>query len=171
MSRTTVSEHELDESRISDPLSETTRKERRALLAVSGLTFAIVLGDLVPTTISSFGITVAVGQQRVLLYLLASLNLYFLVAFISYAMADLTAWEATKRRLMWEHARVMVDELEEEQHGEVQDRGAAERWEAVRWERSRRAYRYRKFVDFVLPIVIATGSIAISLTRAFMWQM
>src|SRR5437588_259130 len=83
--------------------------------------------------------------------MLAGLNVYFLCAFVSYALADLTAWEAAKRRFKWEHARVTVDELEQEQHGEVQDRDAAERWEALKWERTRRAYRYRKFVDFVVP--------------------
>src|SRR5437588_7895616 len=108
-------EHELDERTISDPLTKTTRKERRALLAVSAISYAIVLGKLVPTTISTFGITLTIGQQRILLYLLAGLNVYFLCAFVSYALADLTAWEAAKRRFKWEHARVTVDELEQEQ--------------------------------------------------------
>lgn len=74
---------------VTDPLSEVTRKERKSLLGSCVVGLAIVIGRLVPEKIQAFGITVSSSQERSLLYLLAAVLLYFLLAFGVYAWADL----------------------------------------------------------------------------------
>jgi hypothetical protein len=72
-----------------DPLSEVTRRDRKALLAACIVGLAISAGGLVPERIETFGITVSAQQEDSLLYLLAGVICYFLLAFGVYAWADL----------------------------------------------------------------------------------
>lgn len=73
---------------VRDPLSELTRKERRNLLAVSAIAWAIVKTGLVPTEISNLGITFTTKDRSALLFVLAVFVTYFLLAFVVYAIAD-----------------------------------------------------------------------------------
>jgi len=67
-----------------DPLTETTRKERRVLLGVSALGIALVKVPLVPTKFSALGLEFAPTNQAVLLTLYSLLVAYFLVGFLIY---------------------------------------------------------------------------------------
>ena len=73
---------------LKDPLSEETRKERRNLLAVSALGIVMVKSGLIPSKISALGIEFSQADQNVLLYALAIITIYFLLAFIFYALSD-----------------------------------------------------------------------------------
>lgn len=73
---------------LKDPLSEETRKERRNLLGVSTLGIVMVKSGLIPSKISALGIEFSQADQTVLLYALAVITIYFLLAFIFYALSD-----------------------------------------------------------------------------------
>lgn len=79
-----------------DPLTDTTRKERRILLGVSALGIALVKVPLVPTKFSVFGIDFAPINQEVMLQLYALLVVYFLFAFLVYAFSDYVAWRRSQ---------------------------------------------------------------------------
>jgi hypothetical protein len=82
----------LAEALVGDPLSEVTRKTRLYLLAVSLVGVAMVMTGLVPTKIATFGIELEQPNRNALLFLIAFVNLYFLVAFIIYAVSDFRKW-------------------------------------------------------------------------------
>jgi hypothetical protein len=75
-----------------DPLSEVTRKTRLYLLAVSLIGVAMVRTGLVPTKIATFGIELEQPNRSALLFLIALVNLYFLAAFVIYALSDFRTW-------------------------------------------------------------------------------
>lgn len=79
----------VEDPSVTDPLSEVTRKERKALLAACIVGLAISAGGLVPERIETFGITVTPRQEESLLYILAGVIGYFLLAFAIYAWSDL----------------------------------------------------------------------------------
>ena len=76
-----------------DPLSETTRRERRALLGLSILGLAIVKVPLVPEKFAMLGIEFAKLNQATFVGLYALIVGYFLVAFCIYALTDYIAWK------------------------------------------------------------------------------
>ena len=93
--------------RVRDPLSEVTRQERRALLAVSLLGITVKRTGLIPNEIEALGLKFASTDQRALLEILAVVIAYFVIAFLLYAASDFVAWrlairesirEALKRR-------------------------------------------------------------------------
>jgi hypothetical protein len=81
------------EYRLQDPLSEVTRKERRALLAASTVTIVVTKTGLIPSKIEALGISFSPGDQHSLLLVLGAVVLYFLVAFITYGLSDFLAWK------------------------------------------------------------------------------
>jgi len=74
------------------PLSESSRKERRALLGFSSLAFTIALCGLIPQKISALGVEISGAQQSYLQWVLFGLIAYFLVAFLLYGLQDWLAW-------------------------------------------------------------------------------
>src|SRR6266404_2153310 len=78
--------------RLRDPLSSVTRNERKILLATSAIGLVVRHAGLVPTKIAALGIEFSQIDQRVLLRAIAAIILYFLCAFVLYAMSDLVAW-------------------------------------------------------------------------------
>jgi uncharacterized membrane protein YqjE len=79
---------------VEDPLSEETRKERRALLGASGLGILVVRTGLVPTKISALGIEFSTRDQRSFVVAVAVVVAYFFVAFLIYAISDFIVWRA-----------------------------------------------------------------------------
>lgn len=91
-----------------DPLSEVTRKERRALLGISVLGVALVKVPLVPEKISTFGIDFSRPNQQTFLAIYAAIVLYFLAAFLIYAFTDYVAWRRARVRRYQEYTRQKV---------------------------------------------------------------
>lgn len=87
-----MTEQDLQQTRLRDALSDVTRKERRHLLGISLLGVALKKTGLVPSKISGLGIEFQNTDQRALLFIVAFVILYFLVAFIIYAFSDFLAW-------------------------------------------------------------------------------
>jgi len=77
------------EIRLRDPLSEVTRKERRAVLGASAIGVVIVKSGLIPSRVSALGIEFNQTDQRALLVALGAVVTYFLIAFVVYGVSDL----------------------------------------------------------------------------------
>lgn len=77
---------------LGDPLSETTRKERRNLLLASTAGIAIATMKMVPTKLSSLGIDFSPPAQSSFLILVMVVVAYFFFAFITYGAADYFVW-------------------------------------------------------------------------------
>ena len=78
---------------VSDPLvfdilTETTRRCRKSLLAVSLVCFTVTWGDLFPKEVSAFGFKVDSLQRVNLLYVLAMVAAYYSLAFVVYCYSD-----------------------------------------------------------------------------------
>jgi hypothetical protein len=80
------------ETILGDPLSEVSRKERRALLGVSATGLVVAYTGLVPSEIANLGIRFSPTDRSWLLKLLALIVLYFVVAFVAYASSDIVKW-------------------------------------------------------------------------------
>jgi uncharacterized membrane protein YwzB len=77
-----------DMREVVDPLSTTTRVERRWLLVSSVVLVAVTWGGLVPAKIDAFGMEISTINARVLVWLTCLITGYFLAAFIFYYRAD-----------------------------------------------------------------------------------
>ena len=103
---------------VGDPLSEVARKDRKWLLMLCILDITIVKAGLVPQKISALGIEFDQANQEAILYILAAITTYFLVAFLIYASADFLVWRRAlfRERLSWarEHQKRREGGTEEE---------------------------------------------------------
>lgn len=88
--------------KIADPLSDETRRARKALLGISAAGIAIVHLGLLPTRISALGIDFSATDRSVLLVILALTTIYFLIEFIIYAAADFVSWRLLKQSTSYE---------------------------------------------------------------------
>ena len=85
-----------------DPLSQVTRKERRFLLGVGMVGITLVKTGLVPSKISALGIEFTKTDQKSLLFIVALITAYFVVAFTIYAVSDFIAWRLVYRAALRE---------------------------------------------------------------------
>jgi len=99
---------------LKDPLSEVTRRERRALLALSTLCYVIARVGLVPTKISALGIDFNHSDQKTLFRILAGILVYLIVAFVIYASADFIAWRIARAEVLRGWWNKNIDQLKEE---------------------------------------------------------
>ena len=79
----------VSDPRVFDPLSEVTRRERKALLLASLVAFAISVGGLVPTEIQALGIKLPQAERDTILILVSLSILYLLAGFLIYSLTDL----------------------------------------------------------------------------------
>ena len=153
-----------------DPLSETTRKERTALLGLSILGVALVKVPLVPEKLALLGIEFAKLQQGTFVRLYALVVFYYLIAFGIYAFTDYVAWRRKEVITQSEYkhqdrerkaqGKVDLDALLESKLNErvgMQVRpaspiyvGFASYWLAFK------AARVRAVFEFLLPIAFAS---------------
>jgi len=77
---------------LADPLSPIARAERRNLLLAATLAILIAHVNLVPTRMSALGLEFAPPAQASFLVVTALVVGYFMLAFATYALADLFVW-------------------------------------------------------------------------------
>jgi hypothetical protein len=87
-----MTEQNIEQTRLRDALSDVTRKKRHFLLGTSLIGVTLIKTGLVPSKISGLGIEFKGTDQRALLVIIAFIILYFLAAFIIYAISDFIAW-------------------------------------------------------------------------------
>jgi hypothetical protein len=61
------------------------------------LGISMAQGGLLPTQVSAFGISLSGSEQRTILVLLGLICLYYLAAFMVYALSDFTSWQIAIR--------------------------------------------------------------------------
>ena len=84
-----------------DPLSEVTRRERKALLGLSLLAVVVMKANLIPSELSAFGLKIDNIRSEWLIISLMALIGYFWIVFIVYAFSDFLGW----RIAFWERVR------------------------------------------------------------------
>ena len=82
---------------LQDALTATTRRIRTALLVFSVLGFIMKKTGLVPSKIAGLGIEFTADHRTSLTLIVLLATLYFLVAFVVYALADFSKWQLTLR--------------------------------------------------------------------------
>jgi hypothetical protein len=164
--------HRPSEIRLRDPLSEVTRVERRNLLGVSAIGIVIARSGLVPSKITALGIEFGPSDQRAMLKMFAAIILYFLFAFVIYAISDLVAWRASFHQAVfeWQKRRDLMKEERtvERRPIRVSDRVMI-RFLSRReiWSRATRpASLLRAIFDFAVPVLIAAYAVYALLTAA-----
>jgi hypothetical protein len=80
---------------LADPLSKTSRLERRNLLISAAAGILVASAGLLPTRFTTFGLEFQQPEQRVLIAGFIVLILYFLFGFVVYAVADFLIWRKT----------------------------------------------------------------------------
>lgn len=91
---------------LKDPLTGTTRRMRSSLLASCVLGVVIAKTGLVPSRIADLGIEFT-ADHRVSLILIALLAvIYFLVAFLVYALSDFSRWQLGIRSSLLRRAAI-----------------------------------------------------------------
>lgn len=156
------------ETRLTDPLSEVTRKERKVLLGGSVLSIFIIGADAIPTKISALGIEFGAMDQQVFLWLLAAVIAYFTTTFVVYALSDYVAW---KKEMLSEH----FHELKEYWSEVYRQPGSSSPYEqAIEHDQQKAMHKHRliyqmtnpisvlrAFFEFLLPVLV--GVIALYL--------
>lgn len=77
---------------VSDALNETTRKERRNLLATSLIGIIMVKTRFLPSKISALGLEFTSADQSTIILIMAIITTYFIIAFIIYSISDILSW-------------------------------------------------------------------------------
>lgn len=150
---------------LADPLSAIARAERRNLLLAATLAILIAHVNLVPTQISALGLTFAPPAQASFLVITALIVGYFIIAFGTYAVADLFVWRKRYYDYLAAVERESKDWTLEDQieHDEIHANLPTIDW-YYQW--SPRVANVRMLFEYVLPLLI--GAYAIS---ALIWRM
>lgn len=78
--------------RLADPLSDETRKVRKALMVWSLIAFLMTVGGLFPTEVTALGLKLTTVNKTVLLSVVTAVLTYHAVTFVLYGLADAVAW-------------------------------------------------------------------------------
>ncbi len=145
--------------RVSDPLSEVTRKERRLLLAVSVLAFFMAKTGAIPSKISTLGIEFESSDQRFFLYVLVASVAYLTIVFIAYAMSDFIAWRKAILMHDIKDHEDFFDELRKQPGNSYETE--LDRFKEDAYRRNRSIFRMtvpvsivRAIIEFLLPIFV-----------------
>jgi hypothetical protein len=151
---------------LGDPLSRVARSERRTLLGASAAGIVIAKSGLVPSKITALGIEFDQADQSIILKMLAWVIIYFLAAFLIYALSDLLAW-----RVAFSDAIIALRKdyysLNPEQR-EVRQNVDHHLQEEIRarmvWQRfSNPVSLLRAVFEFLVPVVIAMCAVIVLL--------
>jgi hypothetical protein len=171
---------------LGDPLSKVARAERRTLLGVSTIGIVIAKSGLVPAKITALGIEFDQADQSLLLKMLAWIVVYFLFAFVIYALSDFFAWRiAFKRASSLQHmGRLKGDaQLSDETEADAEEEGWLPRapksdeelrkwsdftWKLLAKEGSPFLYRFsnpvslmRGVLEFAVPVIIGLVAVVV----------
>jgi hypothetical protein len=160
-----------------DFLTDPSRKERKALLALSAVGLAIGWGNLVPTDIPGLGVTLEPNDQGSLVLLVTGVIAYFLVSFVIYAWADLqvalshafgvgieSELESYKRTIAGHDDPSRIDDAVERETFQHQLSLESRLHRLAR--RAVFAVRLRTIIDFAVPTLAAAAAIYSLLQRS-----
>jgi hypothetical protein len=151
---------------LGDPLSKVARTERKTLLGVSAVGIVIAKSGLVPSKITALGIEFNQADQSIILRMLAWVVIYFLVAFLIYALADLLAWRAAfaNARIDLRKAYLSLDAEKREEREIIDRRLRVEMNTQLVWGRfSSPVSLLRAVFEFAVPVVIGLRAVVVLL--------
>lgn len=156
---------------LQDPLSDPSRRERKALLGASLLALAMTKAGLIPTEISAFGIKTSALDQSALFLLIALVTAYFLVAFVIYAGSDFIAWriQLAQDRVCIEEERAHLQQLVDRGHEPENESESLEEAWRIRNSWSPRALAvgyFRGLLEFGIPVLAGTAALVSALCAA-----
>lgn len=140
-------------SLVKDPLSEVTRKERRALLGISAIGLAMVNANLVPSKISALGIDFNALDQVVLLRSLGFVILFFLLAFIIYAASDYFASRLAYHKVIEELKAAKKDDADSNRARSLEQR-LIDYFVGPTWF-------LRVVFEFIIPVIVAIVAVVL----------
>ena len=143
---------------LTDPLSEVTRKERRNLLAASTVGILVAKAGLVPTQLSTLGIQFTPPAQQTFVALLASVVIYFILAFAFYGVADFFVWRKKYQDYL------VASAIEEQNWSQEDQRNYEEIHEGVPravwlYSMSKPVACFRVAFEFALPVIVGVVSV------------
>jgi len=143
-----------------DPLSDVTRKERSYSLGISLAGIVMVRTDLVPSRITTLGITFQETDRKTLFFLVGLVAAYFLVAFVLYGIADIL-----RQRAAVEAHRVTTFRAQELR---AQQRDDMWELESIGVSRAydRLVVLVRLVFEYLLPVALGAYAVAVLLNRA-----
>jgi hypothetical protein len=94
------------EAFLKDPLTGTTRRMRSSLLGSCVLGVVIAKTGLVPSKIADLGIEFTADHRAALILIALLAVIYFLVAFLVYAMSDFSQWQLGVRSSLLRNAAI-----------------------------------------------------------------
>ena len=151
-----MTNHNFEQSLLRDALSEVARKERRSLLGISLFGITLKISGMVPSKIPSLGIEFQLANQQALLLIVASIILYFIVAFIIYAASDYLSWKLEIKSWALEKA---VSENEEVYHYYYPQPGTCE--EEIERDMGKLHKKYRIYLDWSLRHLLCVHSLTL----------
>lgn len=152
--------------RLRDPLSDVTRRERRALLGSSTLGIVIVKTGLVPSKITALGIEFTQADQRSLLLSIAAIISYFLIAFVVYAASDFLAWRLSYGWTLIEEElerRRLPEDVDEKEWGLKKEIIEEYRLSEIWFTMSKPMSFVRALFEFAIPIILGAYVVIILL--------
>ena len=145
----------LNERELADPLSPSTRAERKFLLLTNLILFAVVWGRLVPKEFVVSGFKVSEIDVHALVLMLEAVAVYALAGFLISSRADLSAWRVLRNRQAeaqqdaGDSAPASLPSIDDEGHLVVREDDSKR---AVR--QAEHMYDIRGFFEFWLPVVV-----------------
>jgi ABC-type multidrug transport system fused ATPase/permease subunit len=153
----------LKDRELYDPLAEVTRAERKLLLLVSLICLALTWSDLLPTKVEALGIEISTADRRNLVMLLGLTLLYFIVAFVTYAAADLAQWRVVRNLAQRRSSEAVapIAAMAKEMSSATPDNEKLSLMSYVTsdvalGQSSLRRIRFRTWFESVVPLAVAT---------------
>ena len=152
------------EVRLTDPLSEVTRKERRALLAVCVGSVEVVSVGLVPERISALGIDFGTVDQQAFLVIMGFVLVYFLITFGVYGYGDYLRRHHDQQdaNQQWNAYQSASDDVSDVKASSPT--GMASR--SMTRVQTTSVSTARDLLDFVFPMILAVYAIFITFAAA-----
>jgi hypothetical protein len=147
-----------------DPLSDVARRERRSLLGISAVAILVGTSGLIPQKIENLGITFSIPEQTALLRVFTAVVVYYVAAFLIYAMGDALRYahaiyrgteelRAQFRRQVAERGVPGALKLESAMAAGLGPEVGDPSWRLIRLVRPASVVRFT--FDFVAPLAIA----------------
>ena len=149
---------------LTDPLSETTRKERRNLLIASTIGILVAKMGLIPSQISALGIEFSAPNQQVFIQLVGFIIIYFLIAFVTCGLPDFFIWrKKLQDYLLARNIKASSWTEQDEYYEDEAHHGIAR----ARWlyTMSKPVAFLRIFFEFIIPFGVSIYAISILMCK------
>jgi hypothetical protein len=141
---------------LTDPLSGISRAERRNLLISSVVGFLVSKAGIVPQKISALGIDLSLPAQKMFIYLVGAIIIYFMLAFVVYGMSDFFIWRKKYQDYL-DSVETYMDSWSEE------DQKASAGTPKIDWlyQKAGSVAYIRAFFEYLLPITVGLTSVVL----------